>query len=407
MAKATLGGDDLACKSSSDDITTSRLPEHWHDLPGLIDDPLIDAGTQVAVLAQIDETGSATLGELMALLPDHANPAEAVTRFVRHGVLTVEPGLLDGNSLLRRRLTPPLRKATDPAGGSDNNTAHRGKGGLRRLQIVTPRPEIFFARGVDRAFFTREPYMRRKGIYLALYGNSAYVGRSGDTACRIAWGAHLRRYGLPELVIAAVDCADSLSEAQVKVAERQLTREVDEAVDLRRLNKDLPVGADVTAAEFAAVDQFVLQVVTAVREAGLAFTGRAAPQRTNSVAQFWPGGDGAGANPAAGEAEGRAFYRLNSCGVVAHARVEDGQWIVLAGSQVRVRPQPSAGSIASRQRQELLYDGGLRKSGNHLLLTKDLTFSTASGAANFVVGSRHKPEIWRPLAAPVEQGPRL
>lgn len=55
----------------------------------------IDAGTRVALVAQVDETGSVSLAELMALLPDHAYPAEAVARFLRHGVLTIEPGLLD------------------------------------------------------------------------------------------------------------------------------------------------------------------------------------------------------------------------------------------------------------------------------------------------------------------------
>lgn len=92
------------------------------------------------------------------------------------------------------------------------------------------------------------------------------------------------------------------------------------------------------------------------------------------------------------------FFSLSSCGVVAHARAEDGKWIVLAGSQVRSTTAPSAGSTASRQRQELLYDGGLIERGNHLVLTEDIAFATASGAANFVVGSRHKPEIWRPAA---------
>lgn len=33
-----------------------------------------------------------------------------------------------------------------------------------------------------------------------------------------------------------------------------------------------------------------------------------------------------------------------------------GKWIVLVGSRVRATPQPSVGSIASRQRQELLFD---------------------------------------------------
>lgn len=43
-------------------------------------------------------------------------PHEAGDRFVRHSVLTVEPGLLDGNSPLRRRLEPPPRKIANPGG---------------------------------------------------------------------------------------------------------------------------------------------------------------------------------------------------------------------------------------------------------------------------------------------------
>lgn len=404
MAEAILGGDDYARKSTIDTITTSQLPEHWFELPGLIADPLIDAATQVAVLAQIDETGSATLGNLMALLPDHANPAEAIIRFVRHGVLTVEPGLLDGQSLLRRRLMPALLKPAEPAGGAGKGEA----GPLRRLKLVAPQPEIFFARGVDRAAFTREPYMRRKGIYMALYGNSAYVGRSGDTASRIAWGAHLRQHGLPDMVIAAVDSTDTLSEAQIMVAERQLCRMVDEATDMERRNKTLPNGAQVSTPDFVVASQFVRQVASALRDAGLAFTNGAMQASAAPEAGAAIGSQHHSGHAAAVEVTDSAqSFRLNSCGVVAYAKVENGKWSVLAGSQVRAVPAPSAGSAASRQRQELLYDGGIVKRDGHLVLTADVVFETASGAANFVVGSRHKPEIWRPDPAPIDHGPLL
>lgn len=112
---------------------------------------------------------------------------------------------------------------------------------------------------------------RGKGIYLALYGSAAYVGRSGDTASRIAWGTHLREYGLPDMVIAAVDRNDALSNVQIMGAERQLCRVVVKTSCMSAINKQLPDGAEATTPEFVVVAQFVRQVVTAVCEAGLAF----------------------------------------------------------------------------------------------------------------------------------------
>lgn len=79
---------------------------------------------------------------------------------------------------------------------------------------------------------------------------------------------------------------------------------------------------------------------------------------------------------------------------------------MLAGSQVRLDPVPSAGSAALKDRQDLLHDGGLVHEGDHLVLTEDVAFDTPSGAANFVAGSRVKLKLWRPLAEAQGIGPR-
>ena len=64
-----------------------------------------------------------------------------------------------------------------------------------------------------------------------------------------------------------------------------------------------------------------------------------------------------------------------------------------------------AGSAALKDRQDLLHDGGLVEEGDHLVLTVDSPFDTASGAANFVAGSRVKADVWRPLHEPSDISP--
>ena len=187
MADAILGADAPARKLTSSDIPHTRSVMA---LEGLVADPHLDLGSQIAILAAIDETGSASLGDLMALLPDHPSPGQAIIALIREGALVVtSSGLIDAHSQVARRVNPPLRqKAASISEGP--------KKGVQHLKVVAPEPDIFFASGIDRTYFVREPRLRQKGIYLALYGSAVYVGRSGDTACRIAWGAHLRRNGL-------------------------------------------------------------------------------------------------------------------------------------------------------------------------------------------------------------------
>ena len=184
MADAILGVDRPARKHALNDIPQTRPVT---GLEGLVADPHLDLDSQVAILAAVDETGSASLGDLIALLPDHPSPGQAITALIREEALVItSSGLIDAHSQVARRSSPPLRETLAA-------TPQSPKKGVQHLRIVSPEPDIFFASGIDRSYFVKEPRLRQKGIYLALYGSAVYVGRSGDTACRIAWGAHLRR----------------------------------------------------------------------------------------------------------------------------------------------------------------------------------------------------------------------
>ncbi|QQR38412.1 DUF4357 domain-containing protein [Devosia rhizoryzae] len=393
MACAILGADRPAHNLASNDFpTVTPVPV----IDGLVADPHLDLDSQIAILAAIDETGSAHLGDLMALLGDHPSPGQAIQALIREGALIVTTtGLLDAHSQVARRVTPPPRKAAAPSPQTQNK-------GVQHLKVVAPEPDIFFATGIDRGYFAREPRLRQRGIYLALYGNAVYVGRSGDTACRLAWGAHLRRNGLPDRIIAAVDKHQALDEAQTRTAERLAARMVIKHPDLTLLNA-LPAGERLAPDRYEATDRFVTAFFQRIERAGLLTIGSVQGFRTTSnttlieTDEIEPAPEGHGAGQ---------LFTMESCGVTANARIEDGKFWVLADSQVRRDPVPSAGRAALTDRQDLLHDGGLIPEDDHLVLTVDLAFDTLAGAGNFVAGSRVKPTIWRPLAHPAGIGPR-
>lgn len=399
MADAILGLGKHARKSQSHAIPTTDLPENWVDLPGLVKDVLVNADVQVRVLERIDETGSATLGELMALVPDHPQPATAVLRLAERGVLTIEPGLIDAESLLYRALD--RSQARDKGdGGAGNNPEMSGGGKVHRLQAARPQPEIFFANWSDRSVFRQEPALRGPGFYLALYCNSAYSGSSRFLVNRMIASNHLLQHGVPDLIIAAVDRNKILTDAQFLVCERLLARAVEKDPVLDLANPVLPAGAHVAPTQFAQADRFVREFVAALREAGLAFTGRAAPAKPplEEAAEDLEA-------EALDAAETVQHYSMKACGVHATARVGNGKWVVQTGSEVRSDVLASAGSGVVQQRQELLHDGGLMAHGDHLLLTRDVAFETASSAARFVSGSGHSARVWHPIpTAPAAPG---
>jgi hypothetical protein len=403
MAVAILGEDDRARNQQSPTVPKVVLPEHWHALPGLVDDPLLDEDAQVGILKLVDETGSATLEDLMAVLPDHPKPAKAVLLLVRLGILDIEPGLTDANSMLTRSFprSAPARCADQGEAGGEGGSLRPmpEKGKLQRLRIVRPQPEIFFAQWTDRAVFRREPLLQRRGIYLALYCNTAYGGRSSRLADRLVDSNHLLQHGIPDLVIAAVDRNDLLTESQIRVAERLLVRAIEQDGTLKRANKMVPDGDHLDFASFAMVDRFIKDFVRSLREAGIAFVDRkGATARADQPRMAEHASPVKAPLPDADAPEqGLVHFSLHACGVHATAQRLEGKWTVLCGSQVRAQVLPSAGSGVAQRRQEALHDGSLVANGGHLLLARDLVFETASAAARFVVGTGHKGRIWRPL----------
>lgn len=394
----------------STDLTSATLVD------GLVQHDLVDPDVQLAILATVDETGSAALEDIVAALEGHPKPAGAAFAMVAAGILQIERGIVDANSRLTRVGSlgdddvvddEEHRAPLTPADGGDASpaesaTEYHGDSKLRRIDVPTIYvPAIFTVSGSDRANLRREPLLDRPGIYAAFWGAEVYVGASKAITKRLTKGRHVVAPRPADRIIAVVDGTDRLSWDGAQVAERLLYRKLTASQDLKARH-DEPSGGQVDAVTYELVHDFVETAVAALREEGLlspvppsAPTMPAGPGKHDAMSIF--------ATRAAPASSHAGIYRLEACGVAARARVDGDSWTLLAGSQVRGSVMPSAHPSAQRRRIELLHSGGLVKKGSDYLLTEDLSFGSATGAAHFVVGSKTSVDIWRAEGASGER----
>ena len=150
----------------------------------------------------------------------------------------------------------------------------------------------------------------------------------------------------------------------------------------------LPDGAPVSVDRYDQLVQFTSQVALALRQAGLMFLRgsvrhclagpRAEPDRMGTLRPF-------DAAP-----EGRVM-ELNYCGLTALASErDDGSWLLLRGSDVRIDVVKSASASASFQRAAWLHSGLLEQAqdGSCYVLRRDMVFSSGSAVGHFVSGSK-------------------
>lgn len=446
MAFASVGERGFGRKPSTTTLNmlhASGTAPDYSPLPGLLRPDVITADDQVTIFSVIDATGSAPLEDIIAALPDHAAPAGAALALVEMGALSIETGIIDGNIRLCRADTPPDDGAA--AGGShgddDNPPARPGPAGDQRSHPVPERkkvseivmrahlPALFCAAGTDRAQLKSETILARPGVYIGLWVNSpgerdeVYVGASQSVGLRVANGSHLVAPRPADLIIAIVDRADQLSWTDAKVAERLLFQLLERHGDLD-MRSDIPKGANVDMANYERMNGFVGQAFDAMVRSGAlspsidSSTGENRGPADSALPEAAaPSGPSASrpSEPQVGVAAHRAIartpftsetanaqlfssqarYHLDACGVRARARIIDGRWTVLAGSQVRARVMPSASPSAQQRRIELLHAGSLIKRGPDYVATRDLPFSSAAAAAHFVVGCKTRPNIWQ------------
>lgn len=354
-------------------IVAEGLVQHWS----------VDYDTQVRVMGAVLETGSAPVSDLIAALPGHPAPVAAIMALVEGGYLLREPGPITPATLIKSLSLPEMSKG--PGGGSPGTPTSvvrdAGKviafpATVAHLDSTRYVPSVSVVDVENRADL---PRFKDPAIYLAIKGQNLYPGSTGKGWVRVA-GAHLDTY---EKVAVIRDVSGQLDDRLAAAAERILGLHC-EALPKYRLATHLPYGASVSGPEYTALRLFVAEGLTMAQSLGFGL-GDVALRRliagpSGAIERALTGGmkalpDG-------------AEYHLYACGVEARAIESEGDWIVLPGSEVRKKVTATAGAVAVGLRQEWLFSGVLRDEGARYRLTQPVVFSSGSGAANFVLGSK-------------------
>lgn len=77
---------------------------------------------------------------------------------------------------------------------------------------------------------------------------------------------------------------------------------------------------------------------------------------------------------------------MNGRGVTAEGDLTDEGFVVFEGSQAALETVSSIGKWAAKMREELIANGGLVPQDDHLMFTRDILFSSPSGASSVVLG---------------------
>jgi hypothetical protein len=191
----------------------------------------------------------------------------------------------------------------------------------------------------------------------------------------------------PETIVAIVDAENGLSEEDARVLERMLWSHVSADIDFTLVN-GVPDGAPIDVNRYGQLTLFASEIVLALRQSGLMFLNgsvrerlagpRAEPNRIGPPRRL-------------SELPEGNVRELHYCGLTAlAAEREDGSWLLLRGSEVRLDTVRSASASASFLRAAWLHVGLLETAndGTSYILKRDLVFSSGSAVGHFCSGSK-------------------
>lgn len=393
----------------------SACPAH----SGLVEHPLMSPGLQVQILSVVDATGSASIGDIIAELPEHPNPVDAVFALIAGGALAVlSAGFIDANTIVARPGNDPLNGTDDSvappgAGPNDlpqtelgvnaivwsNNFADLRTDALPPDLLTVPtsqmQPRIVVGPGTQRLAFGRVDCLQQPGVYILLRGRDVYIGYGAEVGFRITDGRQMPGTP-PDVIIAIADAHDGLTIDDAKALERMLWSSVAADDDFSLVN-GVPCGAGLEPERYGQLTLFVAQVVMALRQAGLMFLGGSVRQQIAGPMSE-PRRLGA-PRRIVDLPEGRVM-ELNYCGLTALAAEQrDGSYLLLRGSDVRI-DVACGNSGAKFQRAAWLHAGLLEPAadGSCYVVMRDLVFASAGAASRFVSGSKNgRASAWLPI----------
>ena len=375
---------------------------------GLVADARVSPDFQIGILSRIDETGRATIGDLVGLVLGYMQPVAAIVAMAEAGVVAIEPvPVIDANTVVTRRQPPDAvdAPAASPPGGRDPS----GSGGAMAnlpasVETLLARhsvPVITVVAGEDRRNVQLANTLFQAGFYAAVWNDGAichiYSGSSNHVANRVAFGPHLVDPRPADHIVMITGSAAPFNLTEVRVLERMLAEAIDGLRGTRLSNAEMPQGAPVDPETYNHFRLIVAEVLMAMKANKLAFDQCSyrelmAGPKVLPVERAPIRVDG----PPEGER-----HQLEACGVVAEAvRTEVDDWILLRGSQVRNTVVASATASISHRRAALLHSGVLTDAGDHLLLQRDIRLGSGSMCSQFVTGAK-SPGLagWRPIEA--------
>lgn len=383
MAKATLGGNTAARKSSRTAFDSSIAPG-----TGLVtadaNPPALPADLTAAILALIQQGTKVALRDLLGLPPGSGLPGPdlAAADAAMPDVLAeaLPAAATPAVPAEAAEIPPATRSSAPPAPTAPT---------LHSIAVDELEPVIVIAGREGRADLGQHPQLQSPGFYTGLWDESrtAYPGFGENVGGRASTNPELGGATPAARTVCIADRHGRLTAQQALVGERLLGQMLQQPGGFSLRNK-LPAGAPVEPPDYDTMRLFVGRACLALREAGVLFTSLPA------AALLLPPAKAPAFRPLEPDTP---IYRIAVSGIRAHLAEEDGEWRLLAGSEVRAQVQPSAFGPASMARAELLHCGGLLRTGPVLSTTRDLRFSSSWAAAHFVLGQKPRSDVWKSI----------
>ncbi|KFC68204.1 hypothetical protein FF80_01928 [Devosia sp. LC5] len=366
---------------------------------GLVQHDLVSPTDQVMILSLIEETGSASVGDVMAALDGHVDPAGAIQVLISAGIVKADlrSGVLDQHTMLTRTvLTDPDDDPTPAAPGGILPAPGGLPDGIVALSVTSLQPNVLVSSGSARRALGRAGSLRRPGVYILLSGAQAYVGMGSEVGRRVANGA--QPIADVDAIITITDIHDGLSEADALVLERIIHGRVAAAREVALVN-GTPDGAAVSPERYEELNLFAAMACHALAREGYLFVnlsprlvlagpraeaGRLAPLRAFDEAPE-------------GEVMELSFGKDH---MALACRRADDEWVLLRGSDIRLDCVASANASVSYLRAAWHNAGilELAHDGTSYVLSRDMVFSSASAAMHFTVGSKGQGRGgWQPI----------